>query len=599
MARIAPSWMAFRASETGATAPAVAAIAFVLFGFIGLAVDTGTWYLARRELQGAADAAALAAAPFASNPAQANTTARAMLTANGVSNSNALTGLATGVWCPSTSLGVGARFRANSLQCPDLPTATRHTAVRVTVRDEGPLILAPLIIAGMQPPVFNVQATAAQVNMAGLTAGSGVLDINQASGVNSVLGALLGTSLNLSALTYQQMLSAQVDALALLDALALRLNLQAGDYEGVLNAQTTVGVILDTAISVLEQQGQTGSISTGLVGAKVIRDLSLTAPRQSVRVGRLLDVGVWKDMPVGQARPTALTAGVDLLQLASAGLQVANGSHALTVATPLNLTLPGLSVALGVESTLIEPPQTAYFTFGPEGTSVHTAQARVLVKATVNALGVLGGDIPIYVEAGSGDARTTSIACYGNPRADARVNVAASASAASLHIGRPTASLMQNFSQPVASTAITPARITVFPITEVQVAGHTSIAQSSGNVSFIQPTGVVSMPASPGSSGFIGRPATTGDPGSIAIPARVGTAVNIAFNSMTLNLCVLGVCTSAVSAALDLLVRPILNSVFSLVSPVITGLLTGLGIHLGYVDVTVPGVRCGQAVLVS
>jgi uncharacterized membrane protein len=602
MRKVAPPWIASCASETGATAPAVAAMAFVLFGFIGLAVDTGAWYLSRRELQGAADAAALAAAPFAANPAQANARATATLAANGVTNPNALVTLQTGVWCPSASLSTAARFRAGSLQCPGLPTATNPTAVHLAVRDNGPLILAPLVASGIAAPVLNVRATAARVNMAGLTAGSGVLDINQASGVNAILGALLGTTLNLSALTYQQMLAAQVDALTLLDALALRLGLQAGSYDQVLNANTTVGQVLDTAIGVLEQQGQTASISTGLAGAKVIRDLSLAAPRQSVKVGQLLNVGVWKDMSVGQARPTALTAGVDLLQLASASLQVANGGNALAVAAPIDLGI----VRVGLESTLIEPAQGAYFTFGPEGTRVRTAQARVLLNAQINVPGVLSGTLPVYVEAGAGDAQITGITCQGNPLIDTRVNVTAQASTASLHIGRPEpTNLMTNFSQPVANAAIKPATIQVAqvwplpPFVTVQVAGHTAVTQNPQTLRFDQPTGPVSMPATPSTIGLIGRPATSASPGSMAIPARAGSATGLAVNDLVLNTCLLTICTGALGSTLQGVVTPVLTTVFSLLNPLISGLLTGLGIHLGYVDVTVPGVRCGQAVLVE
>ncbi|MDG2520733.1 pilus assembly protein TadG-related protein [Caulobacter segnis] len=598
MAKIAPSWQAFRASETGATAPAVAAITFVLFGFIGLAVDTGTWYLARRELQGAADAAALAAAPFAANPGEANSRAKAMLAANGVPDPDeSLISLTTGVWCPEGSWETSARFRADNLQCPNLPDAPRPTAVRLTVRDTGPLILAPLIATGITAPVFNVRATAAQVNMAGLTAGSGVLDINQASGVNAILGALLGTGLNLSALTYQQMLAAQVDVLSLLDALAVKLNLQAGDYEQVLNANATVGQVLDAAVGVLEQQGQTTSISAGLAGAKVIRDLSLNAPNQSVKVGKLLNVGVWKDMPVGQARPTALTAGVDLLQLASASLQVANGANALTLAAPIDLGV----VKVGLESTLIEPPQTAYFTFGPEGTRVRTAQARVLLTAKIDLL-VVKGDLPVYVEAGAGDAEITAISCQGDPRNDTRVDVAGRASAVALHVGRPNAAgmnLMRNFTQPVAAVNITPAEVDVIGLAKVQVGTNTYIGQRADALQFRQPAGSAPLPPVLTKVGFIGRSATPTDPGSQAIPARAGGSVGLSVDDLTLNTCTVFTGCLPIGAAVSGVLKPVLTTVLGLLNPLISGLLTGLGIHLGYVDVTVPGVRCGQAVLVE
>lgn len=605
MRKPARNWIASCASETGATAPAVAVILLVLFGFVGLVVDTGLWYLSRRELQAAADAAALAAAPWADDAARAESEIDATLVANGV-DADALTSFTWGVWCPSSSLDPTTRFRPGRLDCPDLPNATRSNAVRLEVSDEGPLIFAPLVAAGITAPNLNVRATATRINMAGLTAGSGVLDINQTAGVNAVLSALLGSSLNLSALTYQQMLAAQVDALSLLDALNTKLNLNAGSYNQVLNAQANAGEVLDAAISVLEQQGQTGSISTGLAGAKVIRDLALQAPNKKIQIGRLLNVGVWKDLSVGQSSPTAVTAGVDLLQLSSASLQVANGTNALALAAPIDLGV----VKVGLQTTLIEPPQGSYFTFGPEGTRVRTAQARLLLNAQVNAAPIASANLPVYVEVGAGDAEITSIRCQGDPLRDSRVDVSATSSAAAVYLGSPTpANLMTNFNQPVSSTAITRARMDVaqllpfLPLLKVEIGGQAGLTQQAQTLRFDQPVAPISvMPtATPSTIGFIGRPANAVDSGSLATPARAGSGANLSVGSVSLNTCILGqvLCLGGLDSALETSVRNTLNNVFAALNPLISGLLTGLGVHLGYVDVTVPGVRCGQAVLVE
>ncbi|WP_369058274.1 pilus assembly protein TadG-related protein [Caulobacter sp. 73W] len=600
MAKPAPNWTASCASETGATAPAVAVILLVLFGFVALVVDTGAWYLSRRELQAAADAAALAAAPWAGD-GRAQTEAQAALTANGV-DPDVIPTLVSGVWCPSGSLGPTTRFRPGRLDCPDLPDATRSNAVRLTVSDQGPLIFAPLVATGMTPPNLNVRATAARINMAGLTAGSGVVEVNQTAGINAVLGALLGSSLNLSAVTYQQMLAAQVDALSLLDALNTRLNLNAGSYDQILNAQANAGQILDAAVGVLEQRGQTASISTGLAGAKVIRDLALQAPNKKIQIGKLLNVGVWKDIPVGQSSPTAATAGVDLLQLASTSLQVANGSNALSLAAPIDLGI----VKVGLQTALIEPPQGSYFTFGPEGSRVHTAQARLQLNAQINLAPIVAANLPIYVEAGSGDAQITSIRCQGDPLRDTRVDVAARSSAIALHIGSPQSSLMNNFTQPVASTAITPAKIDVIQLAglglaSVQVSGQAALTQQAQTLRFDQPTTpIITMPTTtPSSSGYIGRTAKTTSDASLATPARAGSGASLSAGSLSLKTCLFGqlLCTGSLNSEAN--ARAALNTVFGLLNPLISGLLTGLGVHLGYVDVTVPGVRCGQAVLVE
>ncbi|MET0337838.1 MAG: hypothetical protein ABW063_08740, partial [Caulobacter sp.] len=87
--------------------------------------------------------------------------------------------------------------------------------------------------------------------------------------------------------------------------------------------------------------------------------------------------------------------------------------------------------------------------------------------------------------------------------------------------------------------------------------------------------------------------------GSPATPARAGGGFVLAVGDLKLNTCILGGCIGTVDAVLGAAVTPLLNTVLGLLNPLISGLLAGLGVHLGYVDVTVPGVRCGQAVLVE
>ena len=69
-----------------------------------------------------------------------------------------------------------------------------------------------------------------------------VVGISDIRGIeNALLGALLGTHLSLSAMDYNALASANVDALDFSSALATQLHLTAGTYDSVLQSSATVG----------------------------------------------------------------------------------------------------------------------------------------------------------------------------------------------------------------------------------------------------------------------------------------------------------------------------------------------------------------------
>src|SRR5579863_6215902 len=100
----------FLRETSGATALLFATIAPVLFLFAAMAVDCSTFYLTKRQLQSATDAAAIVAAQNLGNPWGA---AQANLAANGFSSS-AVTGIQLGTYTPDPTLPVGQRFTPGS-----------------------------------------------------------------------------------------------------------------------------------------------------------------------------------------------------------------------------------------------------------------------------------------------------------------------------------------------------------------------------------------------------------------------------------------------------------------------------------------------------
>ncbi|MGI4876495.1 MAG: pilus assembly protein TadG-related protein, partial [Janthinobacterium lividum] len=330
--------------DAGVIAPATAVVMAVLIGMLGMVTDTSVWYAQRRQLQGVTDAAALAAARFANDDAAARAAASAVFVSNGLDPVAVMTDIKTGSYCPDIATSVSARFQVAA--CTGSSTTVRN-AVRLTTTVDSPLFLSGMSITGNRH--IGTISTAARVNQAGLEAGSGLVALD--GGIaNAVLSALTGGSISLTAVQYNGLLTTKVDTLSFLDALATKLNLTAGTYSSLLASNIGVGDLVAAEIAVLGQQQQTADVAAAIAGLTAIK--SQISGNQTIAIGKLFDLGLWGNTPIGDATSTsALHAGLNLWQLTSFSLQLANGSHAATI-PPSSVGVPGLAT-LKVTATAI------------------------------------------------------------------------------------------------------------------------------------------------------------------------------------------------------------------------------------------------------
>ena len=600
------------ASDRGVIAPMTAVVMAVLIGMVGLVTDAGVWFADRRQLQDVTDTAALAAARYANDAVAARAAASTIFTQNGLDPTKVLTQMQTGNYCPDVSKTVALRFQNTSC----VGGSTVPDAVRLTTTSDTQLYLSQFFITGKRQ--ISTTATAARINQAGLEAGSGLASLN--GGVaNAMLSALTGGSVALSAVQYNGLLNTKVDTLTFLDALAAKVGITAGTYSSVLASNIGIGDLIDTQIAVLTAQTQTADVAAAVAGMRLLR--GQVAGNQTVSIGKLFDLGLWSNAPVGDSTSaSALHAGLNLLQLTSFALQIANGKNFATIPSS-TIGIAGVA-SLRVEATAIEPPTRSYYAFGPAGTTVHTAQVRLKLRlevlTLVSQLGT-GLNVPIYIEVAAGDARIDSINCGGSPATDATVAVTAHAGISNVYLGTVPDDAMTNFSAPVSAAAVQPVVITNPGLAGLLTIGTTSakaaitIGSSNGAgtaLTFVQPVGTPVQTEPPTQRGVIGRPAFPGQTASPAIRARAISS-NVSANllgglaeTMQVRTCttvVLGVCVLPITltgAAVGMLYTT-LDPILTGLDNVINGLLRTLGIQLGYVDVSVTGVRCGLPVLVS
>lgn len=586
--------------DAGAIAPLAAVSLAVVVGMAGLATDVGVWYVQKRNLQAATDAAALAAANRPANPLAL---AREILETNGFKPSDVVSA-ESGYYCPSAAVAPANRFSTSPCGVGS-QMAAGPNAVRLTTRTSGPAILSKVLNAGRGDPEIRSRAIAARIDEAGLTIGSGVVSADLPV-VNGVLQSLVGGSgLSLSALEYNGLLKTQVDTLRFLDALATQLNVTGVTYGQLLTNQAKVTDILQASVNALDQQNQIVDVSAAIAGTNAIK--SKVTGSSTVALGKLFDLGVWRDMPVGSStKPAALHAGINAYQLASFTLQLANGSHAVAVPSS-GLNIPGL-LSFGIEATAIEPPQSAYFAYGPEGVSVHTAQVRA--KVSLNAASGLV-NLPFYIEAGQGTATVEEIGCGIDPATDGWVRVSARPGVASAYLGSVPANAMTNFTAPITAAQVADANLVDLSIpglgglAQVKLKAVASVAPSGPTtLTFTQPpiTGVPVVTQLT-TQGYIAKLATvTNLSNSSGLPAEAVSSGMLAglgsklASSLTLRVCLLN---CLVDLGADGRVLAVLVPLLHGIDPLVDGILASLGVKLGRSEVLASGIRCGIPVIVG
>ncbi|HKT75467.1 MAG TPA: TadG family pilus assembly protein [Sphingobium sp.] len=571
----------------GAVAPMIAVLCASLIGATGFALDAGLYIVGNRDLRAATEAAALAAAI---NPSQATARARAALSRNGYDPA-ILRAVELGRYCPDARLASAQRFDPGLTRCPG---DGRVNAVRVRTGKPSRRYLTRVLGSADPIPDLAATATAARIDEAGIGITSGIITVTNSlvTSVNDLLGALLGIKLQLNAADIQTMMSGTVDAGRFFDALAARVG-ESGSYHDLTNRTVGLQDLLLAAASAADQPTTAATLT--LVAGQVSNSYS-------VPLAGLFGLGVWKNMPVGEAddRP-ALRAGLNAYQLFAFAVQAGNGSIDLSDA--VSRVVSGSTVRIAAMAT--GPMDRPRFSFGPAGeTSVGTSALRLqlLLGLSLSILGTGVDQLPVLIDVAAARADVTAIDCpdTAEQARDTRVSVLASSGLVNAYIGQAPANAMSRPMPPVSASDIAPARI--LNILGLITVDARAVAQpvmgNSGTLTF-----------GPGGQGTIGQPGAPGIPASIGNGSQVGPLLTSLLASLTaanglqvsvLSLCIAPLCSgSAVrSQLLGAITAPLTGLIGTAVDPLLDNLLTALGIQLGHATLWTTGARCGVPVLV-
>jgi len=524
----------------------------MMLGLAAFAVDLGSASLESRKLQGIADAAALAAA---GDPGHAQQLAQAAVDASGWPRAITVTATA-GSYARDLNVPMDRRFTSSG----------SGDAVRVSLQTASPTFFARIF--GQQSIALSRHATAARERMAGFSIGSRLAALNGGL-VNAYLSALTGSSVSLTVMDYNGLAGADVDLFGFLSALRTTAHLDAVTFNDVLNAQVTRSQALEALAAALDASNPTQAAAMRKMAAEVGGgNLSLAALIDPGALGTQASGGT------GIARVNTLAMVTAMLQLAAPSRQVSLDLGAGIA----GLASTRVTIAIGER-----PANSPWVTVTDNGEPIiRTAQARIyadtqLANVSLPGIGTLVGiRLPLYVELASAQARLTGIDC--STAASRGVTIEAQPGLGTAAIASLDPSKLGDF-----SNAMTLSDARLVDTLLVDVDGRADIdlgsAEAWQSLNFDQ-AAITNGTIQTVSSGS----AVTGIAQSLATKTSLSVKV------------------IGLPIPLDPLVKAV-GSQLALAAPAIDGLLdvaTGtLGVHYGQADVRVTGMRCGTAALVA
>lgn len=584
--RLALPFRRFPGARDGQFAMMTAIMMPVALVLAAVAVDTGSLYLERRQAQGLADLAAIAAA---ANIDRADEAVRLVLADNGlpaaavgVTGADGRVQWRTG--SHATAAGSAVLTQGRYSASGETPPPERFTAdpaasagaanaVKVVLRTTGTRYFGGALIP---PPQIGVEAVAATTVEAAFSIGSRLVGFR--GGIaNDLLRGLTGSAVSLSLMDYNALAATQLSLLSFLDAMAVELDLTGASHDELLDAKVTPGLVARAIAAIDGIGGNARSAAQKLA-------MQASGPRvPGVKLGRLVgleDASLRLGMGQTAARVSAMELLMTSAMLAGQGRQVA---------LDLGAFLPGL-LSVSADLAIGEPPQRSpSFTIGSGGELVRTVQTRLRVIAEIgndkSLAGLLGAKIriPLYLELAYGEAQLKSVSCPTGRPESVQVRIDARPGVASLYLAEVDPARIAGFAVPAARS---PARLIDLALVSVTGQAHAEIAA-------IEPKGLTF------SADDIARDRMK----QVSTRTAVTSLTASLFSSLQLDVKVelglLGIPLLSLPPNVTGLLGHTIGAAAPALDTVLSELLKTLGLSLGQADIRVHGASCGRAVLVQ
>ncbi|WP_170159328.1 TadG family pilus assembly protein [Pseudacidovorax intermedius] len=410
-----------RAGQRGAVViNATLALAVLIIGLLG--TELGYMLLTKRDLQKAADLAALAGAQQVQPTSCTAAQQAALSNANGSGTQDANRNLPhefslaagdveCGNWDPTRGDAKDRHFQA-------LPP---FNAVRVGIR-RTPALMLP-VLPGNRSTEITVEAIAALDSpSAAFSVGSKLITSNPDAPLISTL-KLAGINVNgLCVGCYSGLANVSLTPSGLLQELGIPVSadMTVGDLNALLAAnKVQLGDLLSAIATLASNQGTDGNLLLS-ANASLLNALGATLDVSQLLIQLGTDAasgtglrGLFGNISTATAA-AALGVQLNALELLTTSVGVATSKNALS----LPVSAPTLGISL--EARVIEPPSIG---IGDVGTMAYNAQVRIVasIKSSASALSGLLGilrtsiDLPIVIDVINAKGELTALDCAAAP----------------------------------------------------------------------------------------------------------------------------------------------------------------------------------------
>lgn len=390
---------------------------------LAFALDAGNVFMQRRNLQRAADMAALAGAqtlPGCANTTSYASVAQANVTSNMGSNVSGLqVKSACGIWTSpaanASGPGTFVATNAGNAASGNAVSVTLSMSVPSFFQLIGTRTITATAIARKSPAVVT------------FTVDSGLLALNTNNSVLSSILTPLGVNVQAYVLNGQKLIGTTITPAGLLQALGVAVtgDVTVGALNGLATIQNlTVGQLLSATQTALATQNGPLSASVTALNSVVVELNKQGALSLPVKLfSSATSPGVLANIDLaGVSAANALTANVNVMDLISAAIIGGNGLNAISI--------PSLSILgnlVTANATIVSPPQIG---IGGVNAQATTAQVRLTLKVNTQANGLLGGvlniagtslTLPLTIEIAQSTATVTALQCAPTPSATLQV----------------------------------------------------------------------------------------------------------------------------------------------------------------------------------
>lgn len=412
----------------------------LLLGACALGVDMGMVYLAKRDLQNAADAAAIVAVDSYETGAMAGITE--LFEKRGSEDVSVKT-IEPGRYLRLGEVDLADRF---------VPDEEAPTAARVTVTRDVPLYFAK-VFSGSDTFRVEAVATAARLDRAAFQVGARLGSLS--GGVpNALLSALAGDDLQLTIDDFSDLEGTAIDLLDFADAVRARAGLGNATYGEVFANDTP----LPDVVEALADAAANESTRTLLMG------VASKLGSETVTLADMIDLGPYAQTDFNDGTG-AVT--VDAASLMRGAIEYSHGDG-YDVETTLSVAGASTTKARLVGGNVIATSPLMTVTDSDE-VVLRTGRIRLYLETTMptSASGLASLKVPLYVELASAEAKLSDIECSSETggvtlAVTPSIGTVAFASANSSELGDLTA-------EPTLSDA------TIASITGIKVRGYSAI----------------------------------------------------------------------------------------------------------------------------